>query len=690
MDVKKILISVILICTLAFSFMGGAVATYLSELPPDEGCGDCDDLHCMHETSGENAVEDDSPSPSEEPESPGDDSDYELVDETLPALADAHMDIAAIEQFVNRLYGHVLGRSPDATGLHYWMAHLKNGTTGASVAHGFFFSREFLSRNVSNERFVDILYLTLLNRQADASGRAYWMNKINAGIPREEILAGFVVSNEFTRLCNDFGIVRGAITTLPGGQDRVLFITRLYRNVLGREPDQIGLHHWKNALESGMTGAEIAYQFFFSREFIARNVSNSGFIDILYLSLLNRAADAPGKAYWLSQLDLGLPRENILAGFISSTEFTNICKQFGIERGTYTPPFGGAERIFVIRLYREALRREPTQTELAYWVERLTTGTTGAEVAYGFIFSNELMNRSVTNEQFVDILYNSLLGRAPGASERAHWVERLRNSVSRYSVFAGVVESNEFDRVCRIFGIQRGAAPLPENTMGGNTRIAKVWNLIVKQHFNGISDRPEHIAGIIGNLQSEAGPALCPFQVQISNQQGLGLMQWTNPGGGSTGRRTSLENFMWASGINREQFTIEMNKHLNHVCSSPCPHPPEFLNRVLEVQIDFMFHELKNTWEGQYMGYINYPSNRVGVAGARAYAELFCALALRPGTGREGIDNIQDAGVRNARQAWGTRNGVSATERDRISFSNLDGRRNRAEQVFLEFQRNHR
>ena len=185
-------------------------------------------------------------------------------------------------------------------------------------------------------------------------------------------------------------------------------------------------------------------------------------------------------------------------------------------------------------------------------------------------------------------------------------------------------------------------------------------------------------------MQAEAGSSLCPFQQETSNQVGLGLMQW------SRGRRTALENFMWSNGVSSEQFRAEMNRHTHVdpstgrqlVCSNPGAHPQAFLDRVLELQVRFMFYELSYTTERTYMNYINYPINKSGTAGVRSYAELFCVLALRPGSGVGEINNIQDLGVQNALQA-------SSYGTGRISYSNLNGRRNNAERVFQQFLTSH-
>ncbi|MCL2425548.1 MAG: DUF4214 domain-containing protein [Oscillospiraceae bacterium] len=235
------------------------------------------------------------------------------------------------------------------------------------------------------------------------------------------------------------------------------FVARLYLQVLGRNYDQAGMQDWTNRLSRGGTGADIASGFFFSSEFAARNVGNEEFVNILYRTLLNREADTSGFAAWTSQLDAGMPREDVFAGFVNSTEFYQLCAQAGIVRGTYTPPPGGMIRVFLTRLYRLALQREPDVVGLNSWTNQLVSGrATGAQVAYGFIFSNEMNNRNLTNEQFVAILYNTLMGRAPDTQGFNNWVGQLNRGASRHSIFVGFVMSVEFYQICRNHGITRG------------------------------------------------------------------------------------------------------------------------------------------------------------------------------------------------------------------------------------------
>ncbi|MDR2600790.1 MAG: DUF4214 domain-containing protein [Oscillospiraceae bacterium] len=337
---------------------------------------------------------------------------------------------------------------------------------------------------------------------------------------------------------------------------------------------------------------------------------------------------------------------------------------------------------FVERLYLLVLERRPEAYGFGEWTNRLKRGETdGARMAHGFFYSTEFLNRNLSNEQYLEILYRAILGRKPEAFGWNAWLERMKTNMSRYDVFVGFINSVEFGEICESYGINVGTVPPPANTLAGDTMIVRVWNHMVRAHFPGISDRPAHIAGIIGNLQSEAGSTLCPFQQEVSTRIGIGLMQW------SFGRRTLVENYMWANGISREAFEAEMNKHLDGVCTNPRHiHPIDFLDHVLFVQINYMFYELQHTSERNYMQFVNHPTHTTGPEGARSYAELFCSMNLRPSAGFGDTNNILDPGVLEARLNSPFNTGINE---GRISFNSLNIRRNNAENIFHMYLRNH-
>lgn len=118
---------------------------------------------------------------------------------------------------------------------------------------------------------------------------------------------------------------------------------------------------------------------------------------------------------------------------------------------------------FVKLLYQYVLDRTATQSEIDYWVGRLENGSTGAEVAYGFIFSQEFQNKNYSDADYVEHLYLSLMGRASDADGKADWVTHLKNGVSRLYVFRQFTDSAEFGNLCNTYEIQRGTVTLNEN-----------------------------------------------------------------------------------------------------------------------------------------------------------------------------------------------------------------------------------
>ena len=617
---------------------------------------------------------------------------------SLPDTAPAYetLGITEIQQFVSRLYQYALDRPYEIAGRDYWVNRLTSNTsTGASIAYDFFFSNEFKNANHSDDEFVKRLYKALFDRDADAGGKAYWLYQLSIGMPRESILAGLTASQEFTKLCAIYDINRGSYTYTPPKSILIrAFVTRLYIEVLDRTPDNGGLNYWAGLLTNGTSGESVAYNFFFSNEFRNRHLGSGEIVDILYKTLLNREPDAAGRANWVNRLDTGWPLENVFAGFANSTEFNGICQQAGIVRGTYTPPVGGLQRAFVTRLYDKALGRSPDTAGLNAWTNRLMSGTTGAQVACELIFSMEMLNRNLDSTQFVNMLYEALFARSADTTGRTFWVNQLDVSrVSRYSVFTSFVRSSEFDRHCKDHSIISGSAPAPANTLLGTDIESRVWNLIRRAGVSGISDRPSHVAGIIGNMRCGTGYNLCPFQIHIADQVGLGLLQWTGA------RQVALENYMWANGISRVRFYEEMEVHKHEVggyCSNPITKHPDaaFLNKVLQVQVNFMFHEIRTADDGLYMRYIDHPAIRTGQVGAVSYAELFCALAVRSGPGRPGpgslfdSDTIQDLGVLLALQASPYVGGEGVL--NRISFHILGERRLEAYDAYNLYLRSHK
>ena len=239
------------------------------------------------------------------------------------------------EAFVVRLYETCLGRQSDAGGLAYWNQILiKKEKSGAQVGYEFVFSEEYKNRNTSNDDFVEMLYQVFMNRGSDAEGKAYWVDYLNQGLSREYVFQGFAQSQEYTDVCNSYGIERGTVTL---SQPRDLnpnltkFINRIYEKAMGRNGEDDGLNYWCHAVQTGeKSPIQVAEFFITSEEFRNKNLSNEAYIKVLYRTFMGREYDQPGLNYWLGELNRGCSREDILHRFANCQEFRDIMAQFGL------------------------------------------------------------------------------------------------------------------------------------------------------------------------------------------------------------------------------------------------------------------------------------------------------------------------------------------------------------------------
>jgi hypothetical protein len=147
-----------------------------------------------------------------------------------------------ITDFVARLYEICLEREPDEAGLSDWSDQLANGAEGSLVAYGFVFSEEYKAKHTTNEMFVTMLYKTMMDREPDAEGLAYWTEKLNYTNTREFVFNGFLFSPEFVARCAACGINVGSeIETLDASAEwqmniDVLALCNAEREANGVEP----------------------------------------------------------------------------------------------------------------------------------------------------------------------------------------------------------------------------------------------------------------------------------------------------------------------------------------------------------------------------------------------------------------------------------------------------------------------
>ena len=238
----------------------------------------------------------------------------------------------AVKDFCARMYTVALGRDYDEAGLTDWTNKLKqHKIDGAGIAYGFLMSQEFINKNLNDQDFVDVLYHTFFDREPDQGGRDMWLSKLAQGANRNFVIGGFVNSQEFTNLCDKFGIIRGNYDSGEEFTGVRGFVLRLYTKVLGREGEADGVNDWINRIETRSTTPEqAAMDFFNSQEFLQKGLGNEDYVETLYQTFMGRASDEGGKADWVGRLNQGTDRNTVLQGFSRSEEFGKIMQSFGL------------------------------------------------------------------------------------------------------------------------------------------------------------------------------------------------------------------------------------------------------------------------------------------------------------------------------------------------------------------------
>lgn len=98
---------------------------------------------------------------------------------------------------VLRLYDAAFDRDADGTGLSYWLESNQQLSL-QEIADNFVSSKEYMSLygETSHGAYVDRLYTNVLEREADAEGRAYWVEQLQAGDSEGAVMVGFTESEE--------------------------------------------------------------------------------------------------------------------------------------------------------------------------------------------------------------------------------------------------------------------------------------------------------------------------------------------------------------------------------------------------------------------------------------------------------------------------------------------------------------
>jgi uncharacterized protein YkwD len=255
--------------------------------------------------------------------------------------------------WLTQTYQSLLGRSPGANDLSYWLTQMQGGMSQAAVVAAIQSSPEF--QNLDNSRWLAQVYPSIIGRAAGANDLNYWLGVLGQGTTRQQVVTEMMNSVEYRRF--------DGAQWLPG----------IYQTLLGRAPRAGDMSYWLNVLGSGATHEQVIAGILMSPEFGSHtNGQPAGWVDQVYQDLLGRHAGAADLTYWLGVINSGAGEGGAALQIMQSYEYQSHAWQAWLDQ-----------------LYTNLLGRSPASGDLAYWMSVWQAGITPQAVLASFLNSPE-------------------------------------------------------------------------------------------------------------------------------------------------------------------------------------------------------------------------------------------------------------------------------------------------------------
>jgi len=299
-----------------------------------------------------------------------------------------------VTSLITDLYNNALGRAPGASDLATWVPIFQTAETlagGSGPIYQIVASYEARSIQITS------WYATYLGRAVDPSGLTGWENFLAAGQSYAAAQANILGSPE------NFSLAGGTNT---------LWVTYLYKTLLGRAPDTTGLNAWVSDLNKNLvTRSQVALNFLTSPE------KEDAFVASVYQKYVPGGLKTP-PVDDLAQLAWDLTR-----GVTEEQAITAIM----VTQGDYVSVSESGS--FIRAIYNDELNRAPTPAETASWIAQMQAGMTFNQVAYTISHSEEhdVIIATLWFERLWDVTptaaqVNSVASSLAAGQSQANWL----------------------------------------------------------------------------------------------------------------------------------------------------------------------------------------------------------------------------------------------------------------------------
>jgi hypothetical protein len=152
----------------------------------------------------------------------------------------------------------------------------------------------------ANQNYVHRVYEELLGRPADQPGLAFWSGRLDQGFTRTAVVTSIQRSFEY----------------------RALYVNGLYEALLGRPADEPGLLFFVGMMGNGAPLDQVSATLIASAEYKENRGAglDVGFLEAMYVDLLDRGLDPGARAYYSEQLSGGASRGDVVRQVMDSAE----------------------------------------------------------------------------------------------------------------------------------------------------------------------------------------------------------------------------------------------------------------------------------------------------------------------------------------------------------------------------------
>ena len=342
---------------------------------------------------------------------------------------------------INTFYTEFLGRPPSSAEINFWLPQLQAGVTDESFIAALVGSDEYFNSplvvtagtptgtNGTNAAWLQAAFFDILGRAPSAGDISNFTAELNAGATRTNVALQLLGTNEY----------------------RTRLVQQDYQTYLGRPADANGLSFLVNALANGATDEFVIATLVSSAEYYAKNAGsatthpqqNTNWVNSIYLNILHRPADPAGASFAFNTLDAAdsQARINVALTISNSTEYLTDLIQNTYQSAAYLGRTAGAGDITIWLNFLQ----QPAQPG-ANNVERFLAQIAGSGEFFARFRQN---NNLATNNQWVQQVYQAVLGQAPTAAELNSNLTQLNNNFQpqRLTVANDLDTSTEYFQV---------------------------------------------------------------------------------------------------------------------------------------------------------------------------------------------------------------------------------------------------